>query len=290
MALLVLLLMLSVEVTEKAINAKAALVAGEYIKAAVMYEELARISPQTEEWQVNHASALIQAGRFRDALPPLERALKLNATGPAIFLTGIAYRRMREPGKAAPFLEQALDLNPGNTMIASELAEAYSLGDPPSRARQLLPLIPESSTTHVILARLSRADGRHRDAIADWDRALAYIPGDEDLLLERARSMRDAGMFDEAEDALGRLAPSAARNLLIAEIAVARGEPERGLLPAVDAARRDPKLTAARVLAGRLLLDAGRAEEAIPHFQAALAQGADVRRELRRARRYTQTP
>jgi SAM-dependent methyltransferase len=91
--------------------------------------------PPAAEELVQRARQLIQQQQFPEARQCLEQSLDIKKTALAYRLLGNIHIALREPAKAMPFFQQALETDPGDHASNAMLAEAcFSLSDPAALA------------------------------------------------------------------------------------------------------------------------------------------------------------
>src|SRR5690242_11892044 len=99
--------------------------AGKFEDAIPVYRELSHAVPDNPGLLLNLGMALHLAGHSRQALAPLERALKLDAsTLPAWLFLGSAFLRVSEPAKAIPPLRKYVALQPEDPSGHQDLGDA----------------------------------------------------------------------------------------------------------------------------------------------------------------------
>lgn len=98
---------------------------GKFEDAIPIYRELSRAVPDNPGLLLNLGMALHLAGHSRQAIAPLERALKLDAsTLPAWLFLGAAYLGVAEPAKAVPPLRKYISLQPADPSGHQDLGDA----------------------------------------------------------------------------------------------------------------------------------------------------------------------
>jgi tetratricopeptide (TPR) repeat protein len=151
---------------------------------------------------LGEGARLLQAGRAREALPFLQRAIELEPTDTdAAINLGGAHIMLNQHRKAVPILEQACAAQPGNSKIWINLGAAY-LGNPvlatadqQTRAiaafEKALELDPVAPSVNYNLGLIYRDQGDLAAAIAQFHRAVAVNPLDRDArrLLEKMQEM-----------------------------------------------------------------------------------------------------
>ena len=146
---------------------------------------------------INRGARLLSAGKATQAIPILERAMKLapHDVNAAINLGG-AYVMAGKQRLAVPILEMARDKEPDNAMIWVNLGAAY-LDRPPYTTREgedrailaferALELNPSAFSVGYNLGLLYKDRGDLENAIHHFNRALKANPADRD-----ARYWRD---------------------------------------------------------------------------------------------------
>src|SRR5439155_20423807 len=110
---------------EKSQHGVELMAAGNFEDAIPVYRELSRAVPDNPGLLLNLGMALQLAGHSRQAIAPLERALKLDAsTLPAWLFLGAAYLGVAEPAKAVPPLKKYVSLQPADPSGHQELGDA----------------------------------------------------------------------------------------------------------------------------------------------------------------------
>jgi adenylate cyclase len=110
----------------------------EYDKAIAEGERGVELNPNGHEALGYLGYILNFAGRPAEAIPALEKAMRLNPM-PAAYLyawLGISYRLTNQNDKAIATLEKGLRVQPDNTRCLFNLAAAYSLADRQEDARK----------------------------------------------------------------------------------------------------------------------------------------------------------
>ena len=117
-----------------------------------------------------------QAGRFREAIPALEEAIK------------------RDPSSAILW-----------TQLAQWLGRAESSERALAAARRAVELAPGEAAPHVALAELLRGQKQFAEAEAELERAIKISPSSEDTYLTLARFQVEQKAYDRARQTLLRL-------------------------------------------------------------------------------------
>jgi protein O-GlcNAc transferase len=179
------------------------------------------------------------------------------------YLDAIVLQRLARHGDAAARLREALALSPDYLPARLKLAEALlESGATDESAPLFLALVNEAATTpaaEVGLGRVAAAAGKHAEAVAHFERALALFPELGAAQYALALSYRALGNRDAAQKALAEHARFGARWPALVDPALAT----------VTTLREDAAATLQR---GIKLADAGDVEAAIAAHEAALAR------------------
>src|SRR5258705_10011825 len=123
------------------------------------------------------AQMYVQAGRFKDAVPPMRSALK------------------RDPNSAALW-----------TQLAQLLVRADNIDEAVSAARRAVELAPDQVAPHMTLAELLRSQRKFPEAEAELERSITLSPSAEESYLALARLQVEQKAYDRARAVLLRLA------------------------------------------------------------------------------------
>ncbi|HEY2941904.1 MAG TPA: tetratricopeptide repeat protein [Vicinamibacteria bacterium] len=132
------------ELATKSAAGKELMAAGRYAEAARVYRELVQALPGNPGLLLNLGMALHLSGQDREAVAPLEKALRLqpDAFPAALFLGASSLRLGRAAAAVAP-LEKAVRLQPDNTDARSLLVQALLALDRPAAAEPHLRWLSE---------------------------------------------------------------------------------------------------------------------------------------------------
>ncbi|MFO1413372.1 MAG: tetratricopeptide repeat protein [Burkholderiales bacterium] len=260
--------------------------AGRLAEAAGAYRAILARDPAHREALRLLATLEAARGNADAALPLVARLHGVPADGPAacIALAGLAAGARRFDLAAAAYARAvalgdatAGTLNDGGIAFA----QAGRLADALAWLERAVATDPAHAMAHANRGLVLQALGRHADALAAFDRALALQPDYPEAWNNRGRSLgalarhREALASFERALALRPDFPEAAANRAVAQQVLAR---ESAAAPSGDAMEalarigpQHPSYADARNDRGSLLLDAGRAEEALADYDRALA-------------------
>jgi Flp pilus assembly protein TadD len=172
-------------------------------------ESRVRDEPGNGEYRAFLGGAYVQVGRFAEALPHLEEAVRLgDRTAATQADLGAAMMGMGNPAAALPFFQRAVALaaddevlqyNLGTTLAAlSRHAEAEAA------FRRALALNPDFVDAHVNLGVAQLARRRYAEAIEHFTRAAVLQPESAVLHSNLAGALLSAGRLSEAAAAARR--------------------------------------------------------------------------------------
>jgi tetratricopeptide (TPR) repeat protein len=208
--------------------------------AHIIAAKRAGLAPGTELDRVaryHYAMLLNKAGQFEAAASPLAEMARTEPDAPMLEeLSGInALRLTMLPFEITAELRRPVSLAGRATMLAWNRKSAEAR----EAASELLREFPRRPNAHYLMGWLLLL-GQDEGAMAEFEKELAISPGHVQARLQFAYE------------------------------ALRRGENERGLPYAREAARQAPKDFTARNIHGRLLLAAGAIDAAIPELEAAV--------------------
>jgi tetratricopeptide (TPR) repeat protein len=147
--------------------------------------------------------------------------------------------------------------------------------DVEKRLRQL----GDRTELHEFLARLSETVGSRAEAAQEWKQAARLAPEDRRIQGPLARALWRNREYDEARPVLEQLArdePRAAEwNYLLGDLLYREQQSDAALTYLMASVRMDPGNLAARAVLGRVYMQLGRMEEAIPQIEAAIDSDED---------------
>jgi tetratricopeptide (TPR) repeat protein len=166
-------------------------------------EMKARNVPDSAENQAFLGAAYVEAGRFADAIPPLEAALRLNeASATAHSDLGTALLAQGRPADALVHLQRAVALAPKDETMQFNLGNALSHASRFTEAaaayERALALNPEFVDAHVNLGTLLLARGAIKEALAHAERAVDLMPDSVVTQTNLSSTLASAGRFAEA--------------------------------------------------------------------------------------------
>jgi tetratricopeptide (TPR) repeat protein len=249
-------------------------------------------------------TALVALALFVAALAPVLGLFPFDFQAISTVADRYAYLALIAPAFAlASFLARVHSRNAAVAVavvvIALSIGSMYEVSrwrDTQTLFRRTLDLNPRSHIAYVHLGVADEESGRRRDAAEKYERALELEPGYPIAATNLARLMLDAGKVDEAiellRDAVARNPdyPYAAQKLAIA--LARRGSKAAGAAKAKDLEeaervlrdlmRIQPAFPGGHLTLGQILLEEGRAREALDEFARTLelAPSAEAHRGL----------
>jgi tetratricopeptide (TPR) repeat protein len=171
--------------------------AGKFEEAIPVYRELSQAVPNNPGLLLNLGMALQMAGHSRQAIAPLEHALKLDAsTLPAWLFLGSAYLGVGEAAKAIAPLQKYLELQPadpnGHQQLGDALLATGGFQDAAEEFRKLAQMDPGNRRAWYGLNRcytgLSQSDFQAVEKAAPESAYWLALVGDERVLRRQFRS------------------------------------------------------------------------------------------------------
>ena len=159
---------------------------------------------------VQHAASLLRAGRYEEAIAPLQQAARLLPYNPSVLSDlGLACLRCRRPAEAIGWFRRSLGLRPNFARTHNHLATALErTGDEEAAlaaCRRAIALNPKLAEAHYRMAGLMMAKGKRREATEAYERASAAAGGTSFGRLCRVNALMVRDQMDEAENQLRRL-------------------------------------------------------------------------------------
>jgi tetratricopeptide (TPR) repeat protein len=162
-----------------------------------------RDEPQSAEYRAFLGGAYVEVGRFADALPHLETALRLDPkAADALSDLGTALIEMDRLAEALGHLRRAAALAPKSESIQFNLGNALGKAGRPSEAaaayERALTINPGFPDAHVNLGSLQFSQGRITEALAHFERAAALMPNSAVIRSNLASALGAAGRYQES--------------------------------------------------------------------------------------------
>lgn len=284
---------------------------GQTAAAEQAFRDAVRLAPQMAEAHLDLGLVLGREGKVDEAIGSLRQALTLdpNASSAHMFLGIFLYQNdqaaearkeletevashpdnaealswlgtvelgLGEPDKAVTAFDRAYQLTPEDLNVLELRGRAHSMVARDSYAR-MAKLAPGSWHVHRVQAELYADEGRHADAVTEYQAAIKLEPANPDLYEGLGDEYRSMSQLDAAQAAykkgleLGPANPIAMYNLGSAE--VESGDSASGVPLLQAMIKVYPGSPVAEYYLGRGLSSLGKSEEAIPWLQKS-AEGA----------------
>jgi tetratricopeptide (TPR) repeat protein len=219
---------------------------GDYVAAEESARRAIEYNPQLVDAYLNLANSQCSRQRYVEALRWLDA------------LAGFA-----------PIHQGGLSARARTLLRLDRLPEALNC------AQRAVTVAPQSSEAHNCAGQVLQALGRHQEAVAEFDRAIA-LPGAEleDAMINRAVAFMEAGRNQEANaayDAVERAFPQSMRAVL-ARSELKRYKAEDAEIPRLESCVTQPSKhtftdgLAAHFALGKMYLDAGNTPKAFEHL------------------------
>jgi Flp pilus assembly protein TadD len=168
-----------------------------------MIDERLRETPDDASLRSLMGVTLVEAERFAEAIPHLQRAVALlDRTAATFQALGVALAGTGQASQAVPPLRRAAALAPRDETIqynlGNVLAELGRPADADAAYRRALGINPDYPEAHVNLAVLLSSKGRINEALAHYARALEIRPQSPAILANYGGALASAGRFPDA--------------------------------------------------------------------------------------------
>jgi tetratricopeptide (TPR) repeat protein/mono/diheme cytochrome c family protein len=169
----------------------------------VLGEMRVRDAPDVAEYRVFLGGAYVEVGRFEDAIPHLEAAIRLDEgsanahsdLGSALLAQGRladALVQLRRAAVLAP-RDEGIQFNLGNA-----LGRASRFDEAAAAYERALAINPDFPDAHVNLGSLLFSRGRVKDALPHFERGVALQPGSAIIETDLGSALAAAGRYAEA--------------------------------------------------------------------------------------------
>jgi len=227
---------------------------------------------------LNWGLALFKSEQFKDAIPPLERALAADPSSvEAKQLLGLSYFTVGDYARASTLLTDVVSRKSGDTglyfTLAISLARQGKTEQADAVVRQMLTLGGDTPQLHVLMGQAYYEQNDTARALEELKAALALDPRlrlahyYSGLIQIRAGRMDDAAREFESELALNPSDVQSKYHLGFALLA--SQQTERGIKLLREVVQLQPDFGDARYELGKALLQAGSVNEAVENLEAA---------------------
>jgi putative PEP-CTERM system TPR-repeat lipoprotein len=238
---------------------------------------LQQLAPDSIVTRYTRARALFLDGKLDEARPLLEQNLSANAEHtPSKLLLGAVTLLKGNLGQSEMYLASVVAAEPRNLMARQLLAESRLRQQKSSDALEtLLPVIDDPAASAQLLALAARASltaGDSQRGLELLRRGAQAEPENLGAQLDLVAGYISTGELDEARKLLQALPPEQqnfGRTYLLVVTELARGNRKAALDAALAAAAAAPQDISAQKLAGTVLLESSRFEEAHGYFERA---------------------
>jgi tetratricopeptide (TPR) repeat protein len=263
---------------------------GSYPDAIQYYQAGLRLDPSSRPGRLSLSEALLKAGRFNEVLPLVDGLLHEDTNDLAAWrIRADACRALRRNDDLLYSLQAMLLLDPNHGPALREKGEMHLAAgerDEAMRCYQKLAQTGASGANDpelwLTIADIASDLGRVEEANAAYDRVAELDPGRaHDIAARRARLRLQAGRPDLALELMEQLKPAdgspipIAALLLRAEVLLALERPEDARASYTEVLGRESGNATALAGMGRILLDEGKAPEALQSLEQALARVPD---------------
>lgn len=221
------------------------------------------------------AAAHEDAGDINAALEQLAIANQ-NSPGQAevLFAIGFCHERLRNPEQAAVYYQDAIARNGSLTAARQRLAAVSVLLGNLSQAitqyQALLAASPQEVYLHTALAHLYFRDGRHGEAVKEFETAIAMEPANWSLIDDEVEALVADGLIREAIERLTYLIEQQGEfpdlHLRLGDLYSQSGDDDQAMRHYLQARNLQPNYLEAAVKVGTHHMTFGRWDEAAESF------------------------
>ena len=108
---------------------------GEYSKALEAFQKVAELEPDIDVGFENVGNMYLQQGKYQESIPYLQKALQIEPYFTTYSNLGTAYLFLKQYSNAVQMFEKAVALNPNDTDVMVNLADAYRGAGQQDKAR-----------------------------------------------------------------------------------------------------------------------------------------------------------
>lgn len=270
------------------------LVRGDWVAAEQVFRPLQVSKPDDYLATVGLTRALVYQGRYAQARPYAERAIRLrpDLSRPRVLLGRIHLRRQAYDSAEEPLLA-AYNLDPSFEPAARELMGLYLVTDRPGHAQALLrPLLrrhPQEAALLEIQLRIRRALGLEELISSSLEQLIEALPTREAIpyrreLAQRYLSGREYAKAEEhLQVALAALPNEVESVMLLVQVLLAQGKTQEASSFLTQVTQRQPDRAELFVYLAQAQLGSGQFAEALTSAQRVLRLSPDSESALRAA-------
>lgn len=170
---------------------------GDYTKALEAFHQITVLAPDIDVGYENIGNVYLQEGKYKDCIPYYQRALQIEPYWTTYSNLGTAYFFLKQYTDSATAYEKAVALNPNDSGVVVNLADAYRWADQQDKAKQTyqqaislgykeLQTNPQSSSTMVQIALSYAKIGDAQQADRFIGRARASAKNNVDYIYDQA--------------------------------------------------------------------------------------------------------
>jgi eukaryotic-like serine/threonine-protein kinase len=108
---------------------------GSYDKAIQAFQQVSVLEPDIAAGYENVGNMYLQEGRYQESIPFFQKALQIQPFASTYSNLGTSYFFLKQYPNAAGMFEKAVSLNPNDTMLMMNLADAYRASGEQEKAR-----------------------------------------------------------------------------------------------------------------------------------------------------------
>jgi Flp pilus assembly protein TadD len=173
--------------------------------AAARYEAVLAANPEQWDALYLYGTALLQLGRFREAIVVCSQAAKLHPEIPDVYNNlAVAYQGIGDFNAAARAYQTAIELNPDFDLAHSNLARLFEatgrFAEAEASLQRAICSKPAEAAYRLQLAGVLSRRGRQVEATGVLQEAIGHQPQNLDLTMNLAAALVQQERLDEAAD------------------------------------------------------------------------------------------
>lgn len=178
------------------------------VKIEISQEKIENKTPSVDkvklsEQKINEAIKLCDKGKFQDALPICNEAIKLNASNPKTYeVLGWIYNSIEDRNNTISALNKALKLNPNSGVAYERLAQSYialqEYDIAMNYCKKALEVQPDWIWTYAARGIIYDKLKNYSQAIDDFDKAIKKFPDVSWIYVSRGWTYYNLNNFDKS--------------------------------------------------------------------------------------------
>ena len=249
-----------------------------YERAIELYKEGLSKKPDDGGLHGGLGSLYLQMGRVDDAIPELERGVKLKEDSSIYGNLGSAMLEKGDTDKATEYFNKAIKLDNTNAEAHFNFGNIYlsqgrlatAISEYEKAIKHKPNYVKAYSNLAVVMARM----GKYDEAVEDFNRCVEIEPNNPDAQFNLAAALVDVGRIDEAighlQKAVELKPDDAGARVLLGRLLLRQNRVENATTEFKQVIRTDPNNAEAHYGLGNVYLGQNRLEETVGEYEQAI--------------------